>query len=74
MLEPGRPSAAESRWLAEICRDKDPVVVEKFERTRTMLNGLHHFDEIRSRARLSRRDLRVLLSAFEKHLIIFSNS
>lgn len=32
VLEPGRPTAAESKWLGEICRDKDQAVVERFER------------------------------------------
>lgn len=32
ILEPGRPSAMESRWIVEICRDQDKGVVEKFEK------------------------------------------
>lgn len=32
LLEPGRPTALERRWLDEICRDKDKAVVEKFEK------------------------------------------
>lgn len=33
ILEPGRASAVESRWLKEIAREKDSVIVEKFERS-----------------------------------------
>jgi hypothetical protein len=32
ILEPGRPSLLESRWLVEMAREKDSVVAEKFER------------------------------------------
>lgn len=32
ILEPGRPSALEQRWLVEICRGKEKSVVEKFDR------------------------------------------
>lgn len=33
ILEPGRPSLLESRWLAEMTREKDSAVAEKFERS-----------------------------------------
>lgn len=32
ILEPGRPSTLERRWLDEICRDKDRSVVERFDK------------------------------------------
>lgn len=32
ILEPGRPSMIESRWLTEICRGKDQAVVAKFDK------------------------------------------
>lgn len=38
-----------------------------------MLNGQHHLDEIRHRASLSRKDLRLVLSAFDEHLITFTH-
>jgi hypothetical protein len=31
-LEPGRPTARESRWLNEMCREKEKSIVEKFDR------------------------------------------
>ncbi|GAA5841542.1 hypothetical protein JCM11251_001256 [Rhodosporidiobolus azoricus] len=74
IVEPGRPSMLESRWLSEMCRDKDPSVVQKFERIVRMLNGRHHLDEIRFRTQLSRRHLQLVLSAFEEHLILFTHA
>lgn len=32
IVEPGRPSMLERRWLSEMCRDKDSADVAKFER------------------------------------------
>lgn len=32
IVEPGRPSMLERRWLSEMCRDKEASVVAKFER------------------------------------------
>jgi len=41
IVEPGRPSMLESRWISEICRDKDKAVVDKFERCVALpLDGL----------------------------------
>ncbi|KAJ8295533.1 Nitrogen permease regulator 3 [Rhodotorula toruloides] len=73
IVEPGRPSMLESRWLSEMCRDKDKFVVDKFERIIRMLNGRHHLDEIRFRAQLSRKHLQSVLSTFEDHLILFTH-
>ncbi|GAA6026990.1 hypothetical protein JCM8097_006020 [Rhodosporidiobolus ruineniae] len=74
IIEPGRPSMLESRWLSEMCRDKDKAVVQKFERIVRMLNGRHHLDEIRFRAQLSRKHLQQVLSAFEDNLILFTHA
>ncbi|BGP22893.1 nitrogen permease regulator 3 [Rhodotorula toruloides] len=74
IVEPGRPSMLESRWLSEMCRDKDKVIVDKFERIIRMLNGRHHLDEIRFRAQLSRKHLQSVLSTFEDHLILFTHT
>lgn len=38
-----------------------------------MMNGQHHLDEIRHRASLSRKDVRIVLSAFEQHIILFTH-
>ncbi|KAK4058754.1 Nitrogen permease regulator 3 [Microbotryomycetes sp. JL221] len=73
IVEPGRPTALERKWIDEICRDKDKHVVQKFEKVVRMFNGAHHLDEIRHRAELSRRDIRIVLSAFESHLILFQH-
>ncbi|BGP13923.1 Nitrogen permease regulator 3 [Rhodosporidiobolus nylandii] len=73
IVEPGRPSLLESRWLSEMCRDKDKAVVEKFERIVRMLNGRHHLDEMRFRAQLSRKHLQLVLAAFEEHLVLFTH-
>ncbi|GAA6051149.1 hypothetical protein JCM3770_002563 [Rhodotorula araucariae] len=73
IVEPGRPSMLESRWISEMCRDQDKAVVDKFERVIRMLNGRHHLDEIRFRAQLSRKHLSLVLSAFEDHLILFTH-
>ncbi|BGP38026.1 Nitrogen permease regulator 3 [Rhodotorula kratochvilovae] len=73
IIEPGRPSMLESRWISEMCRDQDKAVVDKFERIIRMLNGRHHLDEIRFRAQLSRKHLSLVLSAFEEHLILFTH-
>ncbi|KAL8276331.1 hypothetical protein RQP46_011256 [Phenoliferia psychrophenolica] len=73
ILEPGRPTAVESKWLLEICREKDKSVVEKFDRMVRMLNGAYHLDEIRYRANLSRKDLKTVLTAFSDHLIVFTH-
>ncbi|GAA6023693.1 hypothetical protein JCM10207_008751 [Rhodosporidiobolus poonsookiae] len=73
IVEPGRPSMLESRWLSEMCRDQDKAVIDKFERIVRMLNGRHHLDEIRFRAQLSRKHLQLVLSAFEPHLILFTH-
>ena len=32
ILDPGRPSEVERRWLSEICRDREPAIVERFNR------------------------------------------
>ncbi|GAA5888026.1 hypothetical protein JCM6882_000255 [Rhodosporidiobolus microsporus] len=74
IVEPGRPSMLESRWLSEMCRDKDPSVVQKFERIVRMLNGRHQLDEIRFRTQLSRRHLQLVLSAFDEHLILVTHA
>ncbi|GAA5868309.1 hypothetical protein JCM1840_005630 [Sporobolomyces johnsonii] len=73
IVEPGRPSMLESRWLSEICRDKDKATVERFEKCVRMFNGRHHLDEIRFRAQLSRKHFQTLLSTFEEHLILFTH-
>ncbi|GAA5835292.1 hypothetical protein JCM9279_004498 [Rhodotorula babjevae] len=73
IVEPGRPSMLESRWISEICRDKDKAVVDKFERMIRMLNGRHHLDEIRFRAQLSRKHLSLVLASFEEHLVLFTH-
>ncbi|GAA5938359.1 hypothetical protein JCM3775_000871 [Rhodotorula graminis] len=73
IVEPGRPSMLESRWISEICRDKDKAVVDKFERIIRMLNGRHHLDEIRFRAQLSRKHLSLVLAAFDEHLVLFTH-
>ena len=33
ILDPGRPSEVERRWLSEMCRDKDPAIVERFNKS-----------------------------------------
>lgn len=38
-----------------------------------MLNGGHHLDEIRHRAQLSRKDVRLVLAAFAEHIIMFTH-
>lgn len=38
-----------------------------------MMNGQHHLDEIRHRASLSRKDVRIVLSAFEDAVILFTH-
>ncbi|GAA5931401.1 Npr3p [Sporobolomyces koalae] len=73
IVEPGRPSMYESRWLSEICKGKDPATIERFERCVRMFNGRHHLDEIRYRAQLSRKHLSIVLSSFEEHLILFTH-
>ncbi|GAA5900236.1 Npr3p [Sporobolomyces salmoneus] len=74
IVEPGRPSMYESRWLSEMCRGKDAATVDRFEKCVRMFNGRHHLDEIRYRAQLSRKHLSSLLSTFEEHLILFTHS
>ncbi|GAA5954783.1 hypothetical protein JCM21900_005903 [Sporobolomyces salmonicolor] len=74
IVEPGRPSMLESRWLSEVCRDKDKATVGRFEKCVRMFNGRHHLDEIRFRAQLSRKHFQTLLSTFEEHLILFTHS
>ncbi|KAK4705621.1 nitrogen permease regulator 3, partial [Phenoliferia sp. Uapishka_3] len=74
ILEPGRPTAIESKWLSEICREKEKSVVDKFEKMVRMLNGAHHVDEIRYRTNLSRKDVKTVLAAFSDHLIVFTHS
>lgn len=32
ILEPGRPTALERRWIDEVCREKEKCVVERFEK------------------------------------------
>ena len=32
ILEPGRPTALERRWIDEMCREKEKSVVERFEK------------------------------------------
>ncbi|KAM0792404.1 hypothetical protein ACM66B_005083 [Microbotryomycetes sp. NB124-2] len=71
IVEPGRPTALERNWIDEICRDKDKHAVHRFEKVVRMFNGTHHLDEIRHRTGLTRRDLRIVLSTFENHLILF---
>lgn len=36
-----------------------------------MFNGAHHLDEMRHRASLSRKDIRIVLAAFDEHLVAF---
>ncbi|GAA6061576.1 hypothetical protein JCM10212_004326 [Sporobolomyces blumeae] len=74
IVEPGRPSMYESRWLSEMCKGKDAATVDRFERCVRMFNGRHHLDEIRYRAQLSRKHLTSLLSTFEEHLILFTHA
>ncbi|KAM0753536.1 hypothetical protein T439DRAFT_353332 [Meredithblackwellia eburnea MCA 4105] len=73
ILEPGRPSAVESKWISEICREKEKTVVDKFEKMVRMLNGSYHLDEIRYRASISRKDIKIVLTAFSENLIIFTH-
>ena len=44
ILDPGRPSEVERRWLSEICRDKDPGIVEKFNKSVVLI----HCDVVRT--------------------------
>ncbi|GAA5947319.1 hypothetical protein JCM3765_001624 [Sporobolomyces pararoseus] len=74
IVEPGRPSMYESRWLSEMCKGKDAATVDRFEKCVRMFNGRHHLDEIRYRAQLSRKHLSSILSTFEEHLILFTHS
>ncbi|GJN88496.1 hypothetical protein Rhopal_001462-T1 [Rhodotorula paludigena] len=73
IVEPGRPTMLERRWLSEIVRDKDQALAEKFERIVRMLDGRYHLDEIRFRAQLSRKHLTQVISAFDEHLIKFTH-
>ncbi|SCV66921.1 BQ2448_5567 [Microbotryum intermedium] len=73
IVEPGRPTMLESRWIAEMTRDVDEGLKERFERMRPFLNGSHHLDEVRHRSSLTRRDVRLVLSKFEPYLIVFTH-
>ncbi|SGY41324.1 BQ5605_C003g02496 [Microbotryum silenes-dioicae] len=73
IVEPGRPTMLESRWIAEMTRDVEEGLRERFERMRPFLNGSHHLDEVRHRSSLTRRDVRLVLSKFEPYLIVFTH-
>ncbi|GAA6006448.1 hypothetical protein JCM11491_004964 [Sporobolomyces phaffii] len=73
IVEPGRPSMYESRWLSEMCKGKDAATVDRFEKCVRMFNGRHHLDEIRYRAQLSRKHLAALLATFEEYLVLFTH-
>ena len=54
VLEPGRPTAAESKWLGEISKGKDKLVAERFERCVCAVQFLKPTTDVRARNRMIR--------------------
>ncbi|BGP53955.1 Nitrogen permease regulator 3 [Rhodotorula sphaerocarpa] len=71
IVEPCQPTLLESKWIGEMCRDKDPGLVADFERLVGLLNGRHCVDELRYRTQLSQKQLQDVFNAFEEYLIFF---
>ncbi|KZO89959.1 hypothetical protein CALVIDRAFT_569470 [Calocera viscosa TUFC12733] len=69
IVEPGRATRMERRWLDEMGRGKDPRVVDLFERLLPYFDGKTTMDEILYRTEVGRRELREVLHRFDPYVL-----
>lgn len=74
ILEPHQASAVESAWLEMMMRDQPLELKTLFDRILKYLNGQHAIEKISVREGISRRDVRKVLSAFDKYLVYVSTA
>ncbi|EJT99459.1 hypothetical protein DACRYDRAFT_110180 [Dacryopinax primogenitus] len=68
IVDPGRASKIERRWLDEMNRGKEQRVVDLFERLLPYFDGKTTVDEILYRTEVGRRDLREVLHLYDPYV------
>ncbi|KZT50583.1 hypothetical protein CALCODRAFT_179584 [Calocera cornea HHB12733] len=69
IVDPGRATKVERRWLDEMGRGKDHRVVDLFERLLPYFDGKTTMDEILYRTEVGRRELREVLHRFDPYVL-----
>lgn len=74
ILEPGKATGIQDSWIQEMSVGKEEKVALLFKRMHKFFDGNHCDEEIRQRAKCSRRHFRNLLDVYSENLVVTTHS